>query len=201
MVSIMRVRTVLSGFTGAPGLNTFYFRPGTVGGSVADATDVCARVRAFWNGIAGILPSTMIAATAAIADVIDDTTGTLVGAFASTTPPTAVAGSGAGEAYAPQVAALLQLNTASFFSGRRIQGRSFISPLTEAAILGGVVPVATVSTITGSALTNLTPGAPPTSSALQVWRRPRGATPGASYIVTAFAVPVKTATLKSRRDS
>jgi hypothetical protein len=200
MTVIFRARAVLNGWSGGPGLNTFYFRPGTVGGSVSDATDVLARVRAFWNAISAQLPAALTIATAPTVDALEDTTGVLVGSYASSAPPTAVTGTGVTEFYAPQVMCLLQMNTTAFVAGRRVQGRSFIGPVTEGAIAAGSVSTATISAITGAALLQLTPSSPPTPSFPVVWRRPRPGVPGGSYSVTAFSMPTKTATLKSRRD-
>lgn len=200
MAVILRARVILNGWSGAPGLNTWYFRPATAGGSTADATDVLARVRAFWNDISGVLPSAVTAATAPTVDAIDAATGTLVGSYASSAPPTTVTGTGATEFYAPAVCALLQVNTNNFVSGRRVSGRSFINPLTEASIASGQASVATISTITGAAILRLTPSSPVTGSFPVVWKRPVNGAGGSDWPVITFSMPGKLATLRSRRD-
>lgn len=200
MAVIIRARAILNGWSGAPGLNTWYFRPATSGGSNADATDVLARVRAFWNDISGLLPSAVTVATAPTVDAIDAATGTLVGSYASTAPPTTVTGTGATEFYAPSVCALLSINTNNFVGGRRVAGRSFINPLTEAAVASGVASVATIASITGAAILRITPSSPPTGSFPVVWKRPVNGAGGSDWPVVAFSMAPKLATLRSRRD-
>lgn len=200
MAVILRARAVLNGWSGAPGLNTWYFSPATPGGSIADATDVLARVRAFWNDISGVIPSAVTISTSPTVDAIEATTGTLVGSYASTAPPTNVTGTGATEFYAPAVCALLQINTASFVAGRRVGGRSFINPLTEAAVASGSASVATIASITGAAILRITPSSPPTASFPIVWKRPVNGAGGSVWPVVAFSMPSKLATLRSRRD-
>lgn len=200
-MTLLRVRATLSGWSGGPGLSTFYFTPGTAGGSTADATDVCARVRAFFNAVSARLPGAVSVNVSPIADAFDEATGILTGSFSSSAPPTAVTGTGAGEFYAPQVYALLQMNTATVIGGRRVQGRSFFGPLHEADVSSGTYSTAARSSVEGSALLQLSAGVFPTLSSPKVWHRPKNGAGGAAVIITSYSCPAKLATLKSRRDN
>ena len=199
MTGIMRVRTVLTGWTGAPALNTFYFKGVAASPNQAECNDVVARVRSFWAGVAPYLPTAVLANVDPTTDVLTAETGSLEGSLSAATPPTPVQGSGATEFYAPSVAALLRLNTSVIILGRRLKGRSYISPLTEGAIASGTIAVATITGIVGAA-TNLT-AVTPTLSALQVWRRPVNGAGGTVAPVTSITIPSKVATLRSRNDS
>ena len=199
MTGILRVRAVLSGWTGGPALNTFYFKGVGTSPNQAECNDVVARVRSFWNSAAVYLPSAVTVNVDPTADVITAETGGLENSLSAAAPPTPVAGTGATEFYAPSVAALLRLNTSVIIAGRRLKGRSFISPLTEGAVASGTVAVATITGLVGAAtaLTAVTP----TLSTLVIWRRPVNGAGGATAPVTSITVPSKVATLRSRNDS
>lgn len=201
MAQILRCRAVLSGWSGAPALYTAYFSPGTAGGSVADATDCLARVRGFWNAMTAQLPAAVQITTAPTVDVLEASTGELVGQYASSAPPTVVTGTSVAEFYAPGNYALLQINTLGFRNGRKVRGRSFIGPITEAGVTSGVANSTLTSLVSASAAAQLTPSSPATASAMVVWSRPsRGGSNGATNVVISFACPSKLAMLRSRRD-
>ena len=199
MTGILRVRSVISGWTGGPGLNTFYFKGVGTSPNQAECNDVVARVRSFWNSAAVYMPTAVTINVDPTADVITAETGGLENSLSAATPPTPVTGTGATEFYAPSVAALLRLNTSVIIAGRKLKGRSFISPLTEGAVASGTVATATITGLIGAA-TALTAVAP-TLSALVIWRRPVNGAGGAQAVVTSITVPSKVATLRSRNSS
>lgn len=123
-------------------------------------------------------------------------------------PPLPVSGTGTGGIAPPSVAVLLRYLTPTFVRGRRLKGRTFMSPLTSGMLApdGGPTAqaVATVQSFGASLLTSATPG-----DTLVVWSRPIPAKvgPPATTAVTGFfgvvegvSVSTKFAVLRSRRD-
>jgi hypothetical protein len=195
---ILRVRTTLDYGTGGPGLNTMYFRPGTPGGSNADAADVASRVRAFWFAIKVIYPSLYFLRVQSDVAAIEATTGALTGLFNGGAQAT-VTGTGAGT-FMPKVAMiLLQQRSALVVNGRLLKGRSYLGPVDTGSLTGsGVVSGATVALVVGA-----TPGlqaVAPTLSQPVIWHRPGGAGAGADATITNYAVWSEFAELRSRRD-
>lgn len=211
MALLMRVRAASTGWTGGPGLNTFYFGeesstdPGTPS---PDGALLCVnRVRDAWAVGKGIYPTSWSMAISPVVDVLQDTDGELVDSFSVTAPATIVGTSGSGY-LPPSTCVLLQLRTLTFADGRKILGRTFMGPVSATIDADGSPNAAAlaVGVNTGAALLDIGVTAGP---GLRVWRRPRAArtlpTPlsardGSSALVTSITVPDKYAVLRSRRD-
>lgn len=196
-MTIMRIRTVLTGTVGLPGLNTFYANGASSTPITADATDMVARVRAFWNAIVATLPTAMTAVVSPQVDLIDPATGALTGGLVGATPLT-VTGTG-GTALPLASMALLVASTGTIVNGRRLQGRSFIGPLAATVNnLGSLGPAQ--GAVISSAATNMLTGT--TSSVPVVWHRPKlpGPAGGSVAPVTGFVTRTPFAVLRSRRD-
>lgn len=194
---MMRVRTVLDGVQGLPGLATAYFNGASSTPVAADATDVVGRVRAFWLAIASLIPAPVVYHVSNQVDLIDPADGQLVGGLA----PAAVlqvAGTGGASGPAP-VAFLLVLNTGSIVNGRRLQGRWFIAPAPASVNSAGSFGTAQQATLTAAAAGMLTGG---TASVPVVWHRPKVTpfSPGIVAPVTGYASRTPFAVLRSRRD-
>lgn len=200
---IMRVRVVGTGWIGAPGLNTFYFHGATTDPVTADATDVVARVRAFFQAIIANLSNDTHQQVSNAVDVIDDADGSLLNGLAGTAVADVV-GTGTGLMTPPADCILLQHRTNLIVRKRRLVGRSFISRGdsndlaangTWTSGLGTAVATAAAAMITGS-----------TASYPVVWSRPikdingNVTTPGSSGGVSTYNCPIKVAVLRSRRD-
>lgn len=195
---IMRVRTTIQGIQGLPGLSTVYARGTASTPTNADADDMLARVRAFWLALIGVLPTSIVAQVQGQVDLITETTGALGGSL-SRTSPAAVTGTGGG-AGPIAAAVVLQLQTGVIINGRRLRGRSFISPVATGANSGGFVSAATISTTVAAGVAMLTGT---TASKPVVWHRPNpvGAANGSAFDVSAYAVGPNFGVLRSRRDS
>jgi hypothetical protein len=195
---IMRIRTVIQGIQGLPGLSTVYAKGAAATPVNADGTDMLARVRAFWLPLAGSMPTGVTVSVNGQVDIINEADGSLAGSL-SLASPAAVNGSG-GSALPIAAAIVLQEQTGVIIAGRRLRGRSFISPVSTGTSTNGFVANATGATIIAAALTTLT-GA--TTSAPVVWHRPnpKGAANGSVSVITAFAVGPNFGVLRSRRDS
>lgn len=205
MAVMLRVRAIGTGWTGAPGLLTTYWIPGTVGGSTADATDVVARVRACLFAARSSAMNTVVWNVDPTCDAIDAADGSLTGSYTGTLPASVV-GSGTGELYAPGTALLVRAHTNGVIRGRKVQGRTFWGPTTEASVTAGAPDSGAVATVNGAWTGLLSAGS--TASAVCVWSRPLRAVapphaiiaPGGAVLVTGYTVAGFMATIRSRRD-
>lgn len=194
---MLKVITTIGGHGGSPGIATMYWRPGTGGGSTADATDCAARVRAFWQGIIAQLATGVTAQVSGTCEAIEDTTGAITGAFSGTTPAV-VTGSGGGTSVATVAAALLQARTSSVVNGRFLRGRTFLSYFSDATMAaGGGLSTGSQTAVNTAANAMLTGGS--TLSFPVVWHRP-GLGVGTSLPVTSYTTWAQFAALRSRRD-
>jgi hypothetical protein len=198
-VSIMRVRTTLSGWNGGPGLMTFYYTFSGGTPTNAEATEAAARVRAFLQAMRSNFPAILTAQVSGAVDDVDAATGSLVGGATGTTPA-AVTGGGTVSLNDPHSQALLGLQTSLVIGGRRVKGHTFLGPLDSGVVSAGLLASTSASGILTAAasLTTLIS----TAIGLVVWHRPKG-TPhvgGQAVPVTGFTCPTKLAVLRSRRD-
>jgi len=186
VATIERVRVIWTGFTGAPGLSTFY---GVSGLTLAP------RIRTFFAAIATVVPSNVTWSIEPFGARIDDTNGNLVGDWSITPAPANVQGS-AGTVYQAPTGLMINWITGSIVNGRFLRGKTFIVPGPTGSADG--TPVATnLATIQAAASALITP-----ADNLKVWHRPSapGATDGSSALVNAAQVPDKFMVLRSRRD-
>lgn len=200
MTTLIRVRAVLSGFNGGPGLSTFYFATGGAVGS-PECLEAANRVRAYFNNMASNIPTGQTVTVNPQVDLLDDLSGALQGSIVVAAP--AVVTGTSTFARAPiSTAVLVRFLTGQVIAGRRLVGRSFLSPVTiedvaadgsfsssnaanyaaSAALLGTTIVTATVKH--------------------RVWHRPNALTgaAGSSSDVTGYALGTKLAVLRSRRD-
>ena len=197
MTNLLRVRAVGQGWSGGPGLMTFYFS-GSTSPTGSEAVEAAARVRACLNGAAAVIPIGVTWQVSGSCDVIDDATGNLV-ANQSNTDPAVVTGTGSGGQAPPAVAALVRFTTGGVINGRRLAGRRYHSPLPfNALATTGVLSATAQSTLVsayGLLVVQIT-----TPITHRVWHRPGPLGPGSSSASTSNSTPAKLAQLKSRRD-
>lgn len=195
-MTICRVTTTMTGFSGAPGYWRHYFKD--VSGLVIPAMpQLCVdRVRDAVVAAGALFSSTVTYNVSGLVDEIDENTGQITGQ-SSVTGRTQVGG-GVG-ALGPIVVGLVaQYNTNDFVNGRRIRGRSFLNPI-RSAYTTNAAPQATelgLAQAFASAMDN--PGA--TTVRFGVYTRPKGAQPGAWHDVATTNVPAKWTVMRSRRD-
>lgn len=206
---MFRVRVAGSGWTGGPGLNTFYFTQDTDSYILSGAQLAHDRVHAAFVDSAGLYPNTHTRVVSPLVDVLDPVTGEITNTF-TVTPSANVPGTGPDASMsAPATALMVRFLTSTFLSGRRLQGRAFLSPLYSQMTDGAGTPTATAighGQALGAALLDV--GIEQVN--LVVWRRPRVAKPeatppvtarvGATGLVVAYSTPDKFAVLRSRRD-
>lgn len=197
-----QVRVALTGFTGAPGVATFYTDASTTPG-----TPDLVHIAAFFAALTGIFPTGVVASFPSAGDILDPTNGQLVDAWSVPTPPAAVTMAGAGAMCSSQ-GAQVKWTTNDIADGRAIAGRTFIVP-SAAGIFGTDGQLAT------AIQTQLyTSGAQIVAATPQcvVWHRPKkgkapeagGPAPiertGAWSPIVGRQVPRKAVVLTSRRD-
>ena len=195
MADLARVNASWQNWPGAPGTTTMFFDPGSMQ-TMVDA------MRAFFQALVTLLPTGLKITVPAAGDVINDTTGNLVGAWTAATPPADVTGTSAA-AYPGPAGAMVHWLTGGFLDGRRVRGRTFIVPITASFFdTNGTLGASTVTTIQNAANTFLTT----VGTQFHIWHRPfagdatHPAHIGGSATVTSARVPDLTVTLRTRRQ-
>lgn len=203
MVAMNRVRVAWSGFSGGPGLSTFYF---------GDAAAALGPLRTFFNSMANLLPSGVLINIHETGDTLESTTGAISGQWAGSGQAT-VAGIGTTD-YAAPVGAQVSWLTTVITGGRRIKGRTFLVPL-QGSVFDGFGTLDTSAHDSILTYANILWAALPAN--MMIFQRPRLATPqwtdvrgrvhpavaaraGTGAAVSGAIVPLKAAVLTSRRD-
>jgi hypothetical protein len=196
MADLYRVRTVITPGSGAaPMLATHYWTDNSLAPAVA-ALEMTARVRAFWNYMAGQVNAGNTFQVDGQVDTFDPATGSLTGSVGVTTPAV-VNGTGSGDELPRQTQLLIRYNTGAIVNGRRLKGRTFVPLLTEAANSLGLPNISIVNV--GNAAAILL-GTTITSVVSQsVWHRPNLSGAGGSAPVTSRSVSNQWASQRSRR--
>jgi hypothetical protein len=204
-MTILRVRVVTDGWSGGPGLNTFYFNGMN---TLGHAEDVVTRVQAAMDLAKNIYPSNITIQVQPTVDQLDEANGDMTGTWATPPQDQLLGSQGANDIAPPATAMLLQYQTGTYSDGSRLRGHAFFSPVAGLFASPDGTPDGTALTslrAAGAAL--LDSGLAP--SDLCVWRRPRAAYTykgkshpdrvGSTGAVTSTSVPDRFAVLKSRR--
>lgn len=197
-MSIFRVRASVTGFTGGPGLMTQYFSPAVAGFNEALAQLSVDRVRDALIAGSNLWGSPITWTIDGTVDELEETTGTLVDSL--TVTPRSVSGTSANTGIGPAPAgAVVSWKTADVKAGKRVQGRTFLVPLNDAAFQSdGTLSTATLTEAGEFATAMGDAGA--TDLVHVVWSRPRPGVAGSKHGITGYTVPDKAAVLRSRRD-
>lgn len=181
-----RVRTVFTGATGSPWVNTLYFdEPAGTAQAAANAAAV------FWQAVDSVMHTSIAWSTEADVVQVNEQTGLATGVIS--TEQSSGAGATGTDMLPPATQALVRLLTGVFNDGRQVRGRIFIPGLTEAAnTSGGNVEGTTALTIRTAAEALIED----TGSELLVWSR----SAGNSFNVTGVSLWSQFAVLRSRRD-
>lgn len=200
MPTMLRVRTTLGGWTGSPGLSTFYFEPIAPPATDAMAAEAVGRVRTFFDSIKTLMSTAWTAQVSSQVDTILDTTGELTGSLNGGTVAV-VNGAGGSSAFGPPNIMLLgQLRTSQIVRGRTLKGRTYVGPVVGAKAQFLVPQAADITTLSTALSALRAPGV--FLETLVVWSRPTAphATDGSSANVVSTAVWGEWAQLRSRRD-
>lgn len=196
MASMLRVQAEGTGWTGGPGLTTFYFDPGVAAIDATMATGVTGRVRAYFDALKAYTLPAIGWQVDPVVQILDPATGNLTGEVTAGSAPSIVVGTGTGAVGPAFVAVVGKMRTNSFFGGKRIQGRTFYSPLgsayTDSTQPEGALQAAQV---TGLNAVLTAAGGP----AQVVWHRPKNGSGGFMAVVITVSSSNTFGVLKSRR--
>jgi len=199
MALIGRVRVATSGWTGGPGLNTFYFEnaadPTTF--SSTDAQDCVSRVQASFNAQKGIYPSAVTIQVSNVVDVLTSSTGVLTTSY-GVIGQTSIQGTGGTVAMPIAAALCVSLLTVDVVNGKRVRGRCFLSPIAGAADSNGTPNATQVAASAG--LVDSLRASGIGAQKLVVWHRPVSGAGGSQHECTSTNTKDQFAVLRSRRD-
>lgn len=204
MATIARIQANLAGWTGGPGVSTFYWQFHE-GEEIADAGQAATDLRGMYNALKDYIVSGVTINIEPTVDLVEHTTGELVGRF-SITPPAGVAGSAGTSASNRATMLKTRFLTSQIRAGRLMRGGVFIGPIGSAAMdTSGQIPTTTINAVSAAFAPILAwpdPG-------LLVWGRPipfdpgppmQDAREGAIGYVTSVSCAPRPGTLRSRRD-
>lgn len=197
MITVMRVRTALTGWVGGPGLMTQYFTSPTE--DITAATHARAYVHTLIGTALGLVFTNQVTwVVAPEVDIVDPATGHTTATFVEDTVHSATGGGGPTMA-PPACAGLVQWLTGTYIAGRSIKGRSFIGPMAEEHIdASGQVLDATKTAVDAALYAYL--GGIDYGDAQVVWHRPKAGAGGSAHPVSTGTIEKKVAVLTSRRD-
>ncbi len=186
-MTLNRVRITLTGFSGLPGIATFYFGSST--------TDMSA-LRTFWVAASAVFPTGMSSQIANTGDQINEDSGIIQGAW-SGPAQTAIPGSGGAGGVSSAEGVMCRYTTPQVVDGRRPVGKTFLVPcVTSVFTTAGQIATTTQSSIQ-SALTALIAAY---AGEMKIWHRPKAGHGGVGCTITAGSVLGKQVVLRSRRD-
>lgn len=191
MANLQRVKCEWNGLPGLPGLSVFYVD--------AAATGVTTALSSFFDGLKALWPQNLTVTVPSSGDIINDTTGDLIGSWTEGTTTT-IASANPSASYAAGVGATIRWGTGGIVAGRRVVGRTFIAPLLGSAYDVNGTLTTPVVTALQSAATGLVG-----SADLKIWSRPFGGSAtrparlGSSHVVTSGTAIDRVASLRSRR--
>lgn len=185
MAVINRYRVNWTGFTGAPGLSTFY--------SDGASTAALAAIRTFFAAISNVIPPSVSLDFPGAGDQLESTTGALVGGW-TVTPPAVVNGSAPVAFFAGGTGARVIWETSTIVQGRRVRGSTFLVPLSTSAYDSNGTLISGATALIQPAATTLA-----TAGVLQVWSRPT-ISGSAITSVTSAQLSDRVTNLRTRRS-
>ncbi len=180
-----RIPVVWSGAVGLPGVSVFYGVPGT--------PSLNGDVLAFFDAIKALIPTVVQITVPSSGDLIEDSDGSLAGTWSNSSGGT-VTGTGSG-GYPASVGAACVWNTSGVRGGRRVRGRTFITPCVNLLFdTNGTLETSRLAILQAAA------NALAVTGRMLVWSRPSVALgAGDSSAVTGATVPDRVTALRSRR--
>jgi hypothetical protein len=194
VATLQRIRVLISGLVGGPGVATFYAPDG-------DTTAVAA-LSAFYLGIKDLHAQNTSFQVNGAGDTIDELTGHINGVWTQSGGSTQTSASGS-VSYAAGVGLRVRWLTGGIVHNRRVNGATFLVPMNSASYAtdGTIIP-ATVTTIATQVSLLVA------NASLRIWSPPHtnsGPTDpiptrlGSSYEVIAGLVVDRVSSLRSRR--
>lgn len=198
MGNLYRVRVTLDGWSGGPGLATHYFEevPTPVLTPLQSAQAVADRVRAAWVPVAAKMPSLWTCVVQTTVDILNPASGALIGSQ-TVTAPAALGGTEGTKFGLAAAGVCVNWQTTAFVNGRRVRGRTFVSPLNDGQDADGTPSAAHVAAVLamGPILQDFDPNEP----LFVVWHRPIAGAGGSAHIVNGVTARDSGSMLTSRR--
>jgi hypothetical protein len=185
MTTIDRLRVSWTGFSGGPGVSTFF---------ATAAADLMGPLNDWLFSMANNIPPDVTLTIEPEVDQIEDTTGVLVDS-AVITPGDARHGIG-DAVYAAPVGLVSNWLTSTVVDGHRLRGRTYVVPLSGTSFDSAGNLESDVHTSLAGASDTLVTAA---GGSLLVWHRPKHGAGGVSAPVTSAFMPALAAILTSRR--
>lgn len=205
MPDLLRITVRGDGWPGAPSINQYYFGH-TNDDMTLESADICWDVvRAAWEQLKTLLPNYVTHDVSRDMDLLNYETGVLQTVLVHVGGDQLVEGVGTGLSLPPAAAMCLNLNTDQFLHGRRVRGRSFISPISQGSSDADGTPTAAALAIV-AAVSDIMKQDIGRLGQYVVWSRPREASEGVEARVgdksnvLGITTPNEFATLRSRRD-
>lgn len=193
-MAILRVQSVWSGWSGAPGYTNFHFS-GTIGS--VDAASSFAAVSEFWETVAGSLAPGLSIRVSPTVEMLDDQTGELI-EYEDVEDSATWGSAGSSTGWSAATGAVINWMTNTVSAGRRVRGRTFLVPLSGNSYDdAGTLTPTVLGRIRGAASDLI---AADGAQELVVFSRPRAGGTGVAAPVTSARVPDMAAVLRSRRD-
>lgn len=141
MASVFRTTATWQGFLGSPGYSKLSFID-VVG--TAGANGVTAATRTFFNAFANFIPSGATIQVAREVAEYDEVSGTLLGELAATSTPAIITGAAA-SVYSGGSGMFVGWRTGTIWQGRRVQGRTFLVPMSGINEANGTLTSAVIA--------------------------------------------------------
>jgi hypothetical protein len=189
------------GFVGGPGYSVFHFRDfSTPADTEPNSQDAADRVDKFATDLKPLLPPAINLQTDPTVDILEDTTGQLLGSHTAVVQAPHV-GTSTGTNYASALGMIINWRTNDVRNGKRVRGRTFLVPVASANFdATGTLQPSGIITVAATAATNMLDAALK-SCDLAIYSRPgKGLSNGQAYPATTYTVPDMGAVLRSRRD-
>lgn len=201
MPTVYRATATWSGFQGAPGYSKFSF---------LDLTDDAARngagaaIRAYFNSQVSYINSPWSILVSPIIQEFDAASGDLTGETTMSTAPLVLQGGATATTWVAGAGYFVGWRTASFFLGRKIQGRTFHVPAINCYEADGSLTSAAITAAQTAANTLVALSIPNLAVWARQWTKPTdGSKPvqigGTVVPVTSALVKDQVSTLRSRR--
>jgi len=187
LMAIGRLRLAWTGFTGAPGVSTFY---------AMSPYNARAAVWTFADAIKSLLPPDVTLNVEESGDILDPVTGIPSSTWSNPTSMAGVVGTASAAPYAAPAGACINWLTGTVVGRHRLRGKTYIVPLAQSAYEND----GTLSSTAFSLLTSAANALAADASETVIWHRPTGGSGGVIGSVLGAVVTDKAAVLRSRRD-
>jgi hypothetical protein len=196
MANVFKYRVNLTGWSGAPGVNTFWASgPGDI--SAADINDFGTELGQMYFGLRDILAPSVSATLDTTVSEYAEATGALVAVHSATTWTNSALGTGTGNLSRAEMLKF-QYVTDAIVGNRILRGGIYFGPINETAIDDNGAVLATVKTNVANAHDGLLDIVGPLR--LGVWHQPRNGAGGSFGHVQGVGVAAVPGILRSRRD-